>query len=220
MIKKRLLTMAMVCALATSCISTSAFASTSGKNSINKNSTFIKQEIKTYSQYRDTLTKYVSVQADGTFELNAPSNVKDKIPSSVLKSIEDGMTTTNSLIKSGELKANPNTKKAIGIKNSGKIMLYSASGEDKVVFNWDHSEMDIYLNSANAARFSADLSNGSYAIGVITAALGGGMAGVLAGAIVGVSGNEVAKANADGNGVILNYIMVDGQYQLLMVTAQ
>lgn len=218
MIKKRLLTMAMVCALATSCISTSVFASTSGTISTNKNSTSIKQEVKTYSQYRDTLTKYVSVQADGTFALNAPSDVKDKIPSSTLKRIEDGMKTTNSLIKSGELKVNPNTKKAI--KYSDNIVIDSASGEDKIEFNWDHSEMDIYLNSANATRFAADLNDGAYGIGALTSIFGGGAVGVLTGAIMGISGDAVSRANADGNGVILNYIMVDGQYELLMVQSQ
>jgi len=218
MIKKRLLTMAILCAFTTSCISTSAFASTSGTISINKNSTSIKQEIKTYSQYRDTLTNYVSVQADGTFALNAPSNVKNTIPSSILKSIEDGMTATNSLIKSGELKANPNTKKAI--KNSSKIVIDSVSGEDKVEFNWDHSEMDIYLNSKNAARFAAKLGNEAIAVGVLTSIFGSTLAGVLVGAAVGVNANEVSDANAEGNGVILSYIMVDGGYELLMISPQ
>lgn len=158
------------------------------------------------------LDKYVIVQADGTFALKIPDNIKKQIPSSILSRAEAGMKNTNKLIKEGKLVSNSNKT----VSSPGEKLLLAQDEEEKnqekIVHHWDGS-FDVYLNSGDANRL-ANLTGpeavGEGLIGVLSDIEGANpYIDIIAGATY-LQSYEISYANADGNGIILYYTWEDG----------
>ncbi len=206
MIKKKLLTIVAVCALITSSISSGALAATTQST---KNSTSV-QAKKAYASYRDTLTKYVSVQADGTFSLNVPENIKKKIPANVLSKMEKGMEYTNTLIKKGELKANAINKTASPTSaNSYSILEDDEVNQEKIVRHWN-GDFDLYLNSSDANKLANTLQGTGSSLDFLSRIPGVSTVVGLLSDLSSLQGSEIGYANSDGNGVIIYYTWSDG----------
>jgi hypothetical protein len=175
-----------------------------------------KEQAKKDLSYRDTLTKYVTVQADGTFSLNVPDNVKEKVPATILSKMEKGMKDTNTLIKKGELKADANTKTASSKSNNSLKASYaieddeSYTNQEKIVRHWDGS-FDLYLNSGDANRLAGKLTKGAGISGVLAVIPGiGTYLSIATVCLYGYCAGDISEANADGNGVIISYVWMDG----------
>jgi hypothetical protein len=205
---KKTISLIISSALVMATIPSNALASTDLSQ---RNSSYIQQvkqaenQKAQYTEARKTLTKYVNRLSDGTFKLNSPNDVKEKIDQNILSEIEAGMNKTNTLIRKGELKSNSNMTVSQFEDNDYRAQ----GGVTKVEHYWDGS-YDIYISGDDVNTVLGELAIGvgfETALGAIPG-LGSGAA--LAAAYGGITGGAMQVANKNNSGIIVSYVYMDG----------
>ena len=151
-----------------------------------------------YQPVVDTLQKYVKRNSNGTFTMNAPQSVLNKIDKEMLKTIESGMSMTNSEILKGELVSDS----SLNVVNpKDKAFAIQGTGVNKIVHYWWGIRVYLSHNTCNKILSSA------YAIGPIMAAIAFFVpptaAGMIIGGVILGCGYWAISANDSGSGVII-----------------
>lgn len=163
----------------------------------------------------DKLTKYVERQNNGTFVLNAPKNVTDKIDNDILSQLKSGMEGTNKLILNGTLKSKADLTVYDPSDNNYSIQ----ANQNKVVQYW--WGFSVYMDSRTTNLAIADLNRLGYVTtGVLACITGiGPVATFVYGATYYFYVDMFTTANAAGNGIIVDYMYVSYPYANYVITA-
>ncbi|WP_322923315.1 hypothetical protein [Paenibacillus campi] len=166
----------------------------------NTNNEFTKEDVL-------TLKPYVSVNANGFFELNDVKAKQDGIDVSLLEGQKTYFDELNQQIRSGNLKAHSDLSITSNnqtplISNLNKSATSSCTGINTAVKNywWGYSR---YMDSCVANKFAADLTSGGISVvaayfGVLPAVPPG-----ITASYFGLLASRVAANNANSTGIYL-----------------
>lgn len=160
------------------------------------------------------LTKYVVRNEDGTFRVDAPKGITDKIDSEIYDQIIEGMEGINVFVLDGKLR----TTRELKVFDPNDTELSIQGNVNKVVYRW--YGLDIYMDSTKANQLANALWLGvggtTVATGVLMmipgvngAVLGGG---VVVGGLLTIGAGAVGYANSSGDGIIIKCILTVDRY--------